>query len=40
MRTLTFRRAARKLLAAGTAAVLALGLMPVFGAGISGGVVI
>ena len=38
MRTLTFRRAARKLLAAMLAAVLALGMTPALGAGSAGGV--
>lgn len=40
MRISIFTGAARKLLAAAMAAILALGLMPAFGAGISGGVVI
>ena len=40
MRTFTFKRTARKLLAACMAAVLALGLLPVFGSGFAGGVVI
>ena len=40
MRISTFKRAAGKLLAAGMAAVLALGMMPMLGTGFAGGVVI